>query len=78
MTEDEIRSQMHESIERLGGRVMERDESSIQPKTHTSKADTHLVTYTYIQQGMSLDEIAALRELKTSTILSHLEKLIEE
>lgn len=57
---------------------MERDESSIQQKTHTSKADTHLVTYTYIQQGMSLDEIAALRELKTSTILSHLEKLIEE
>jgi|GEM_PF-3182821 len=42
------------------------------------KIATHLETYSYLQQGVSLEEIAQLRDLKPVTIFSHLEKLLEE
>jgi ATP-dependent DNA helicase PIF1 len=42
------------------------------------KISTHLETYELILAGKSLDDIAILRNLKPSTIWSHLEKLLEE
>lgn len=42
------------------------------------KQSTHEETLVYIKMGMSLEEIAIERELKVSTIVSHIEKLLEE
>ena len=42
------------------------------------KVATHLETYELILAGKTFDEIATLRNLKSSTIWSHVEKLIEE
>lgn len=52
----------------------------ISPKELKSgkKIATHLETYELLQQGKTLDEIAQIRDLKPTTILSHLEKLLEE
>ena len=41
----------------------------------SKKADTHKVTYELYQQGLSIDEIAIKRNLKTPTIYSHIAKL---
>ena len=39
---------------------------------------THEETYSLIQTGKSLDDIAEIRNIKISTIFSHIEKLTEE
>lgn len=39
------------------------------------KKDTHLVTYELYKEGLTIDEIAAKRNLKSTTIFSHLAKL---
>lgn len=39
------------------------------------KNDTHKVTYELYKEGLSIDEIAAKRNLKSTTIFSHLAKL---
>ncbi len=43
-----------------------------------TKGDTVEETYTLWREGKSVAEIAMLRELKDNTILSHLEKLVEQ
>jgi uncharacterized protein YpbB len=42
------------------------------------KMATHLETYVLLQQGMTLEEVAIARDLKPSTIFTHLEKIIDE
>ena len=44
-------------------------------KKKTSKKDTNLVTYELYKEGLSIDEIAEKRNLKSTTIFSHLAKL---
>ena len=39
------------------------------------KKDTHLVTYELYKEGLTIDEIAVKRKLKSTTIFSHLAKL---
>tara|TARA_R110002050_G_scaffold16019_2_gene49162 strand:- start:260399 stop:262507 length:2109 start_codon:yes stop_codon:yes gene_type:complete len=41
----------------------------------SKKADTHKVTYELYKEGLSIDEIAEKRKLKTPTIYSHIAKL---
>ena len=43
-----------------------------------AKLPTHEETYSLIQSGKSLDDIAEIRNIKISTIFSHIEKLTEE
>ncbi len=42
------------------------------------KSDTHKVTYELYQQGLSIDEIAEKRGLKSPTVFSHIAKLYTE
>ena len=45
------------------------------PKKSSKKSETHKVTYELLQQGLSIDTIAAKRNLKETTIYSHIAKL---
>ncbi len=64
------------AIIRLGG-VTEKLDLSLKSKK-SPKLATHEETYTFIQQGMDIESIANVRDLKFSTIIAHIEKLIEE
>jgi ATP-dependent DNA helicase RecQ len=77
MTENDLQDVQERAIKRLGGVL---DVQTMLPKEVKigKKITTHLETYEYIQKGMTLDEIAQIRDLKPTTILSHLEKLLEE
>jgi len=44
-------------------------------KVTKNKGDTHKVTYELYQEGLSIDEIAEKRNLKSTTIFSHIAKL---
>ena len=44
-------------------------------KVTKNKSDTHKVTYELYQEGLSIDEIAEKRNLKSTTIFSHIAKL---
>lgn len=44
-------------------------------KLKKKKKDTNLVTYEFYKEGFSIDEIAEKRDLKSTTIFSHLAKL---
>ena len=77
MTENDLQDVQERAIKRLGGVL---DVQTMLPKEVKigKKITTHLETYEYIQKGMTLDEITQIRDLKPTTILSHLEKLLEE
>ncbi|WP_047415011.1 DNA helicase RecQ [Cellulophaga sp. Hel_I_12] len=45
---------------------------------NSKKANTHKVTYELYQQGLSIDEISEKRNLKSTTIFSHIAKLYSE
>jgi ATP-dependent DNA helicase RecQ len=47
-------------------------------KVSKKKSDTHRVTYELYKQGLSIDEIAEQRQLKSTTIYSHIAKLWSE
>lgn len=47
-------------------------------KVAKKKTDTHRVTYELYKQGLSIDEIAEQRKLKSTTIYSHIAKLWSE
>mgnify|MGYP000515952494 FL=1 len=47
-------------------------------KVTKKKTDTHRVTYELYKQGLSIDEIAEQRKLKSTTIYSHIAKLWSE
>ncbi|MFX3660100.1 MAG: helix-turn-helix domain-containing protein [Ectobacillus sp.] len=48
------------------------------PKEKAAKQPSHLVTYEMYQQGNSLQEIAALRQLSRITIENHIVQCLEE
>jgi len=71
---------------RFGGRARAEGESDISSETkikiwtkeNSKKKDskpTHMVTWEWVKQKLSLEEIAEQRELSVSTIMGHLEKL---
>ncbi len=72
----ERKEKTDKAIRRLGG-VTEKLDLSIESKKG-KKIATHLETYEFLKVGKTLDDIANLRNLKSSTIFSHLEKLLEE
>ena len=47
-------------------------------KKKSKKSDTHKVTYELYKEGLSIDEIAERRQLKSTTIYSHIAKLYSE
>lgn len=47
-------------------------------KVLKKKSDTHRVTYDLYKQGLSIDEISEQRNLKSTTIFSHIAKLYSE
>ena len=47
-------------------------------KKKTRKSDTHKATYELYKEGLSIDEIAERRKLKSATIYSHIAKLYSE
>lgn len=47
-------------------------------KISKKKSDTHRITYELYKQGLSIDEIAEQRQLKSTTIYSHIAKLWSE
>ena len=47
-------------------------------KISKKKSDTHRVTYELYKEGLSIDEIAKHRQLKSTTIYSHIAKLWSE
>jgi ATP-dependent DNA helicase RecQ len=47
-------------------------------KKKTKKSNTALETYEMFAKGVTVEEIATIRDLKPNTILSHLEKLYHE
>jgi len=47
-------------------------------KVTRKKSDTHKVTYELYQEGLSIDEISEKRNLKATTIFSHIAKLYTE
>lgn len=47
-------------------------------KVVRKKSDTHRVTYELYKEGLSIDEIAEQRQLKSTTIYSHIAKLWSE
>ncbi len=75
ITEDEKKSKIEAAIKKLGGILQKIDLDFVDPKR--AKLPTHEETYSLIQSGKSLDDIAEIRNIKISTIFSHIEKLIE-
>ncbi len=64
------------AIIRLGG-VTEKLDLSLKSKK-SPKLATHEETHTFLEQGMDIESIANVRDLKFSTIIAHIEKLLEE
>ncbi len=76
ITEAEKVAKIELTIKRLGGILQKIDLDFVDPKR--VKMPTHEETYSLIQTGKSLDDIANIRNIKISTIFSHIEKLTEE
>ncbi len=76
--DDEKKSKINTAIRRLGWVTEKLDLSIDWWMKKWKKVPTHTETYELILAGKSLDDIATLRNLKPSTIWSHLEKLLEE
>lgn len=76
MAESDILATQESTIKRLGGSL--EPQKNIFEERATKKSETHLETYEYVQKGMMLDEIAQIRNLKPLTILTHLERLLDE
>ncbi len=76
ITNSEKETKVELAIKKLGGILQKIDLDFVDPKR--AKMATHEETYSLIQTGKSLDDIADIRNIKISTIFSHIEKLTEE
>jgi uncharacterized protein YpbB len=76
ISEEEKKQKIETAIKKLGGILQKIDLDFSDPKR--AKLPTHEETYSLIQSGKSLDDIAEIRGIKISTIFSHIEKLTEE
>lgn len=76
ISDEEKATKIEATIKRLWGILQKIDLDFVDPKR--PKMPTHEETYALIQSGKSLDDIAEIRNIKLSTIFSHIEKLIEE
>ena len=80
MSEREIADKKTMTIERFGGTI-EAKKITKQATLDVSpgkKIPPHMETLQYLEQGLPLDEIAEIRNLKVSTIFTHLEKLLDD
>jgi ATP-dependent DNA helicase PIF1 len=76
ISEDEKNQKIEEAIKRLWGILQKIDLDFTDPKRE--KLSTHEETFLLLQAWKSLDDIVEIRNLKMSTIFSHIEKLVEE
>ena len=76
ISENEKQSKIEATIKKLWGILQKIDLDFVDPKR--AKLPTHEETYALILTGKSLDDIAEIRNIKVSTIFSHIEKLTEE
>jgi len=76
ISDEEKKTKIETAIKKLGGILQKIDLDFVDPKR--AKLPTHEETYSLIQSGKSLDDIAEIRGIKISTIFSHIEKLTEE
>ena len=76
ISDSEKEMKIETAIKKLGGILQKIDLDFVDPKR--AKLPTHEETYSLIQSGKSLDDIAEIRGIKISTIFSHIEKLTEE
>ncbi len=76
ISDNEKETKIEQTIKRLWGILQKIDLDFVDPKM--AKLPTHEETYSLIQSGKSLDDIAEIRNIKISTIFSHIEKLTEE
>ncbi len=76
ISESEKESRIEIAIKKLGWILQKIDLDFVDPKR--TKLPTHEETYALILTGKSLDDIAEIRNIKISTIFSHIEKLTEE
>jgi hypothetical protein len=76
ISESDRKDKIDKAIRRLGWVTEKLDLDGWAKKG--KKIATHLETYEFLKVGKTLDDIANLRNLKPSTIFSHLEKLLEE
>lgn len=74
--ESEKAQKTEEAIKRLGWILQKIDLDFMDPKRE--KLSTHEETYLLLQAWKTLDDIAEIRNIKMSTIFSHIEKLVEE
>jgi hypothetical protein len=77
LTEWEKRDKRDRAITRLGG-ILEKQKIPEKTLRAWKKLSTHEETLAYIEMWLSLEEIAIEREVKVSTVISHIEKLLEE
>ena len=81
MKKEDITQKQNDTIVRLWG-TLEKQWilSSLHPISHKSskKIPTHEETYILLNEWHSLEDIANIRNIKTSTVVSHIEKLIED
>lgn len=69
-------SKLHEAfITRAFGSIEEQEESGGE---HEEKVPTRMITKKYLQEKLSLQEIAEKRDLTPGTIISHVEDLVKE
>ena len=68
----------HRKLEVYGDAFISEIRAFKNEKKIRKKNDTHLVTYQLYKEGLSVDEIAEKRNLKPTTIFSHLAKLFTD
>jgi Helix-turn-helix domain len=73
----EREKKQHETIRRFGGVIEPLDLTVTKKTSKSEKIPTQDETMILVSQGLSIEEIASRRNLKSSTIVSHIEKLIE-
>lgn len=75
--EEEIEAQIKDFVHRSGGHIPKEGEEAPQA-THFTSESTFETTRGLLNKGLGISEIAKERELAQSTIIGHIENLIEE
>lgn len=72
-TKEELEGMHNKRLLEVGGSLEEVDEVEAEVKMLS-----HVVTKEMLEKGMTLDEIAKIRDITTDTIITHIEKLVDQ
>ncbi len=72
-TKDELEGMHNKRLMEVGGSIEEVDEISDEVKTLS-----HIVTKEMLDKGMTLEEIATFRDIGVDTLITHIEKLVDQ